>query len=1532
MSGGGKSGTTTQQVSIPPEVLARYNSVNARAEDLASRKFQPYTGQFVAGLNQQQMAGMQGINQAANMAQPYIGQAMQTQQQAYQQATPYLQNAMQAANTGMTQAQNQFGQSEGFLANAANQGQYFLGQAQTPIAGALGAAQPYMQSAAQYAGAGLGAAQPMMGAAQNYLQAGTQNVNPQEFGQAQINRYMSPYMRNVVEAQQALQMQESAAQRSALNSQAIGAGAFGGDRAGIAQANLARQQTLANQATLGNLLQQGYGQAAGMFQQQQGVDLAAQQANRQAQQFGSQQAANLAQQGFGMNMAAGQQMAALGQQNFGQQIGQGQALAGLGQQAFQQGVAGAQQAQGLGTAQYGMGAQQAGLQQGLGTALYGMGTTQAGNLANMGLQAQQAATQGAQAQIGAGTLEQQTRQAEMTAQYQQFLQERGYDFQVAQFLANIAMGTGALSGSTTTTTSPMPFMSDRQTKKDVKEIGTTHDGLPIYSFKYKQGDDLPRIGVMADEVREKHPDAVSRRGGVDAVDYEKVADRASMGGGVMPSRAGQGYAPGGVVSDQDLAAIIAMQKQFLGPHAKGGLYGQSQHNLPGTGGIVPQQGVHVARLQSAGPAPRLPESGLSQGLAAIGQAQNLGETLMGEKGLFGEKSPYRKVFNAARDYVSPAEKKQTPPDKTDEEKRKPEAYGGGIRPAYATRGSVDEESGMPLDSATPYGDAAGDETMNQVLKSGSANIRSLPKPGEPPKMGSSNALGDATKLISGVNNLGSMASKGLGFLEGLGGAEAAAGAAGAAEGAGLLGSLGSAASGIGSAIGTGAAAAGEGLAALLALLPFSDERVKSNMERVGKLDNGQPVYKYNIGNGPTQLGLSAQNVSEYGDPSAVYRDADGFLHLDYDRASKGYGGGLRPGFATQGAVGQYDEIIRKYAEEEGVPFEIARRIAQNESSMKPGAQAGTSSAGGLFGIINRTLEGLGGDPRQKYDPEHNAKYGVKYVGQNYRALAGGEDDPDAAAKTYLGHFLGTSGARNVLANAESPISETLSNYAQAVAANRNIRAPDGTPMADWTGQHAIDWARAKMSGESIPSDGRRRSVAGAESVVENGNRQDYVDGKRQSGGLEPPMDFRTGKPYESWGDFATSRQFLIPLLSGLGGMAQSKSMFLGPAVLEGLGAGAQAYANLEGKMTAPEFERAGTEKVRAETEGVLQQNIQRSLQYLPDGTKVVWVNGPQGPKFMFADEYDRLRREGREPPLLGNKPPNAEKLVSQEEYRYSSGQPSTGAKKSADGTTPPGQTPTTMQGFNLSPEAAAAADEERSISVRGGDAAKRLDQASTRFLTKTMDQADAANTTIKGTGDIAQNIADNAQKTGFDTMGFGFQLRSQYASLVNTILRSQGSTDISNADSAQEIQRKLQMVQAELNAISGGQRADATLDRLYSANPDLNMNPKAAAKLAADLWVASQRAIDRDAFRIEYGKKSNQSFAQADRFFNQAFPVSRYQNEQKALQEVILQSPDFLRDMRAGKLNPQQINKTFEKWLGQSNPLMYRYFVSGGSQ
>jgi hypothetical protein len=67
-------------------------------------------------------------------------------------------------------------------------------------------------------------------------------------------------------------------------------------------------------------------------------------------------------------------------------------------------------------------------------------------------------------------------------------------------------------------------MSDRRLKTDVKKVGRFDDGTKLYSFKYKGGGGLQHLGVMAQEVEKKHPEAVAETdSGYKAVNYSAMA-------------------------------------------------------------------------------------------------------------------------------------------------------------------------------------------------------------------------------------------------------------------------------------------------------------------------------------------------------------------------------------------------------------------------------------------------------------------------------------------------------------------------------------------------------------------------------------------------------------------------------------------------------------------------------------------------------------------------------------------------------------------------------------------------------------------------------------------------------------------------------------------------------------------------------------------------------------------------------------------------------------------------------------------------
>jgi hypothetical protein len=65
---------------------------------------------------------------------------------------------------------------------------------------------------------------------------------------------------------------------------------------------------------------------------------------------------------------------------------------------------------------------------------------------------------------------------------------------------------------------------------------------------------------------------------------------------------------------------------------------------------------------------------------------------------------------------------------------------------------------------------------------------------------------------------------------------------------------------------------------------FSDARLKSDIKRVGSLDSGLGVYTYRFGNGPVQMGVMAQEVSEI-IPDAVHKHSSGYLMVEYGKVA-----------------------------------------------------------------------------------------------------------------------------------------------------------------------------------------------------------------------------------------------------------------------------------------------------------------------------------------------------------------------------------------------------------------------------------------------------------------------------------------------------------------------------------------------------------------------------------------------------------------------------------------------------------------------
>jgi hypothetical protein len=1014
MSGGGKSSTSTSSVSIPPEVLARYNAVNTRAETVAQTPFTPYGGQFVAPLTGTQQAGIANVSQAAGMAQPYY----------------------QGASTAL-------------LGGAAQAQPYYQGATQS-LYGGQAAAAPFQAAAAQNIAGAQAGAQPYQALATGYGLAGARQVAP---GGLNVGAYMSPYTEAVAQpTYQALRQQQQQEQQKIIGDQ-IRSGAFGGDRGKIAQANLAQQQNLATAQALGNIYQQGYGQALGAAQQQQGVSLQAEQANRQAQQQAAQQFLGIGQQGFGQGMTAAQQQAALGQQLYGQ-----------GAQTAQQAAA-------------------------LGQGLYGIGAGVSQGLAGLGTGAQQAALQGGQAQLAAGTVEQQTQQAQNQALYNQFLQQQGYPFQVAQFLANIAMGTGALSGSTTTTTQPSSFFSDERLKEDVEPIGKTFDGQQIVRFKYK-GEPGTRIGLVAQDVEKRHPEAVGLAGGYKTVDYDKATDEAaaraphkayggglspweggSMGGSVFREDAGAGFAAGGAPGDDILAQInqLVNAHQGMYPYGKTGLYGASSGKSGPYGSSLMQS--QPRQLMMASPH-RLPEPQGVKFLENVGRVGSAVET--GSKGA---------SFLGRQASLSPEYQAQGP-----------------------------SPSGAPISEPRTAADYL-DLARRRALSSSPEPSSNLPLPSDP---NAAYGLMPATAAHGGAIRSG-LAAGGLPYSQ--------------AEDEYVpediskpiqTPKLQTASTGPMKDQGAEDAKMAMDIAKLAMMAAASDRRLKDNIEPIGKLFDGQKVYRYNLkGDDEKRIGLMAQEVEKR------YPDAVGLA------PRHGYQAGGEPTVPEEWRS-HISEASRRF----GVPEHILTAVARQES------QFGRAAPDNPMQIIESTARnpGFGLSPIALEDrarPEAFIPFSAQYIAAR-NPNVNWEDRPAAARALAATYNAGGD-----------------PNYAYNVG--RYI-----------PGMSAEDLAALRVNTQN-------QGLGGAEPQPQSGGlgqaRPESVPILQGLGARREPEKKDFMQRNQDW---------IVPLLTGLGTMASSPSRYLGSAILQGIGGGALQYAGMQerGEGQAIQREQVDVSRLR----------------------------------------------------------------------------------------------------------------------------------------------------------------------------------------------------------------------------------------------------------------------------------------------------------------------------------------------------------------
>lgn len=466
--GGGSpppSSSTVTQTNLPDYVESYFKRLLDRTESESKRGYTPYRGDRLAGTSADIKAVEDATRRMAQQGTPYIGEAMDTTRagiQAAYGAAGYRPGQFTMPGQGITQ---------------------FTGPAGvTQFTGPSGPAQlsQIRSQVQQFSGPS---------AVSQFSQVGPSG----EFDAAAAQKYMDPYMQQVVDVQKQKAIQDAAKAQSGRAAQAIGAGAFGGSREGIVQAEAAKslQEQLGDIQAIGS--QQAFKQAQEQFERDRAARMGQEQQRFQIEQSQEQAVRRFEDMGFSREQAQEQVFRQMEQQRQAQEQAQADLVsrfeeAGFSREQAQESAQRQMEQQRFETekaresaiqARYNqlLQAQQAQEQARLAGAqfgLEGLKTGMAGSeqLAELGAKGQGLTIEQLRNLEQVGKAEQARRQQALDMAYQDYMRQRDYPREQLQFYSSILRGVPV---------SPSQEQATYQQVNPLQQLlGTGLAGLSLY--------------------------------------------------------------------------------------------------------------------------------------------------------------------------------------------------------------------------------------------------------------------------------------------------------------------------------------------------------------------------------------------------------------------------------------------------------------------------------------------------------------------------------------------------------------------------------------------------------------------------------------------------------------------------------------------------------------------------------------------------------------------------------------------------------------------------------------------------------------------------------------------------------------------------------------------------------------------------------------------------------------------------------------------------------------------------------------------
>ena len=692
------------------------------------------------------------------------------------------------------------------------------------------------------------------------------------------------------------------------------------------------------------------------------------------------------------------------------------------------------------------------------------------------------------------------------------------------------------------------------------------------------------------------------------------------------------------------------------------------------------------------------------------------------------------------------------------------------------------------------------------------------------------------------------------------------------------------------------------------------------------------------------MGKLASSVM--GDPSGAYEKAKGlysgargFLQ-NAGYLSNPLGGTHTGSYADGGSV--HEEGMSQLLSS---PIQTSRPLeAQAPERRKSGLgsllKAGASMAANAFlpgsgAVVNAGLGALGmaDGGRAGYQEGGSSEDDIGYYLKPLaRVETGGERDPygalgpvtkrgDRAYGKY--QVMGAnipSWTKEALGRAMTPQEFLADREAQEATARHKFGEylnKSGTPegaAAMWFGGPGYQkhMGARDVLGTSIPEyQAKYKAGLGGPDLAAAGPRERSFEASYKG-----PQETRS-RASEEGGIAEHPERLIVPILSGLGAMAGSRSKYLGSALLEGLGAGAKSYMDVGTTLEEQRKMHQEADEARARGLGAGAQAMKTAAE-LP-----IWSDPVTGQRLIMTSTgvpMDLQTYLQNPVPIMGGTA--AAEIARQLGLQAAGGaqagyapeggvmptgvtagaqagveEPTAGGAareiagqpREAAPTKPIVPTPKPMEyvGVTLGEAAQSAPAQERALvsTIGGRDA-----MDSSREIKQQINQSGrAARTQALYNAQVAQIIAEAASAKGFEAMGAGSEPRSRVVNALNTIARGAGLGDgfFGENESRQQMLDKLNAIKGEATVVGGGQKALGTLQTVIGAMPGTGQTIRAGTFNAASNLVQNQRLIDYQNYANAYGQRTSNLYNNVEEAFDTDNPRDRYAKEEEAFENIM---------------------------------------------